>query len=127
MVYFPRRKKLLCFRLTTFGRGESSIADLLADIRLPEGISLGYRAAVPIVEIKLSGHLTQRTAMEACWQSIRQLVGDYLIFEGKSDFASEIALLLNQQGYRLQINEGYSAGLLCWTLARAQTPLCEAG
>lgn len=122
----PAPEKLLCLRLTTFGRGESFIASQLADIALPAGVTLGYRAAAPIVEVKLSGQEAQRAEMQACWQTIKTLMHDYLLFEGKSDFATEITTLLKAQQYQLQLREGFSAGLLCWTLSSAQAPLRSA-
>lgn len=124
--YFPMPEKLACLRLTTFGRGESFIAALLADISPPTGVTLGYRAAAPIVEIKLSGYQTQLTAMQACWQVIQARVKDFVLFEGKAGFAAEIATLLRQHDYRLQLHEGFSAGLLNWTLAHGDAALCGA-
>ena len=124
--YFPSPEKLSCLRLTTFGRGESFIAALLTDITLPDGVTLGYRAAAPIVEIKLSGYQTQQGAMEACWQVIKHRVADFTLFEGKGGFAAEVAALLSQQEYRLQLHEGFTAGLLNWTLANGGVRLSGA-
>ncbi|SER08387.1 molybdenum cofactor synthesis domain-containing protein/competence/damage-inducible protein CinA N-terminal domain-containing protein [Rosenbergiella nectarea] len=121
--YFPLPEKLSCLRLTTFGRGESFIAALLADISLPAEATLGYRAAAPIVEIKLSGYQTQLADMEACWQVIKARVSDFTLFEGKGSFAAEIATWLSEHHYRLQLNEGFSAGLLNWTLANGGVAL----
>ncbi|MBT0724041.1 CinA family nicotinamide mononucleotide deamidase-related protein [Rosenbergiella sp. S61] len=123
--YFPTPDKLLCLRLTTFGRGESFIAAQLADISLPVGVTLGYRAAAPIVEIKLSGYQTQHAEMEACWQVIKARVNDFLLFEGKGGVAAGIASLLTEQHYSLQLCEGITAGLLNWTLANGQVSLCD--
>ncbi|MBT0730996.1 CinA family nicotinamide mononucleotide deamidase-related protein [Rosenbergiella nectarea] len=122
--YFPLPEKLSCLRLTTFGRGESFIAALLADISLPAEVTLGYRAAAPIVEIKLSGYQTRLADMEACWQVIKTRVSDFMLFEGKGSFAVEIATLLSKHHYRLQLNEGFSVGLLNWTLANGGVALC---
>ncbi|WP_241608718.1 CinA family nicotinamide mononucleotide deamidase-related protein [Rosenbergiella australiborealis] len=123
---FPTPQQLLCLRLTTFGRGESFIAAQLAQIMLPDGVNLGYRAASPIVEVKLSGSEAQRASMLACWQKVKTLLNDYLLFEGKDNFAKSVAELLIAQHYRLQLCEGFSAGLLYWTLADVQAPLSDA-
>ncbi len=45
----------LCLRLTTFGRSESDLADQLDSLPLPEGVVLGYRSSMPIIELKLIG------------------------------------------------------------------------
>jgi len=124
--YFPTPKKLSCLRLTTFGRGESAIAAMLDDIILPANTTLGYRAAAPIVEIKLSGNQSQHTEMEVCWQEIKSRVKDFILFEGKGGFAAEIATLMGLQHYKLQLSEGISAGLLNWTLAKGGVPLLGA-
>ncbi|WKX25515.1 CinA family nicotinamide mononucleotide deamidase-related protein [Tatumella ptyseos] len=124
--YFPTPRKLTCLRLTTFGRGESAIAAMLNDITLPANTTLGYRAAAPIVEIKLSGNQRQQVEMENCWQEIKLRVKDFVLFEGKGGFAAEIATLMGPHYYPLQLSEGISAGLLNWTLAKGGVPLIGA-
>lgn len=126
LYYFPTPKKLTCLRLTTFGRGESSVATMLNDITLPANTTLGYRAAAPIVEIKLSGNQSQQAEMENCWQEIKSRVKDFVLFEGKGGFAAEIATLMGPQHYPLRLSEGVSAGLLNWTLAKGGVPLIGA-
>lgn len=120
---FPQPEPHLCLRLTTFGRGESDIAQQLSEIHCPEGIVIGYRAASPIVEVKLSGLEHNRTEMSQIWQQIKDILRVNILFEGEEGFASEVAQLLKQQGYLLSVDEGFTAGYLYWTLASAQTPL----
>lgn len=72
----------ICLRLTTFGRGESDIAAELEPLSLPEGVVMGYRSSMPIIEIKLTGPASQRVAMEQVWQQVRLQLAECTIFEG---------------------------------------------
>jgi len=113
----------VCLRLTTFGRGESDIAAELESLPLPEGVVMGYRSSMPIIEIKLTGPASQRVAMEQAWQQVRLLLAECTIFEGTEGLPSLLARELTQRGSALAISEQYTAGLLYWQLAAASVPL----
>lgn len=57
----------LCLRMTTFGHGESDLANELDGLSLPEDVVLGYRSSMPIIELKLTGPAHEREAMEQVW------------------------------------------------------------
>jgi len=116
----------LCLRLTTFGRGESDIAAELEPLALPEGVVMGYRSSMPIIEIKLTGPASQRVAMEQVWQQVRLLLAECTIFEGTEGLPALLARELNDRGFRLALSEQYTAGLLHWQLAAAAVPLSAA-
>ena len=116
----------LCLRLTTFGRGESDIAAELEPLALPEGVVMGYRSSMPIIEIKLTGPASQRVAMEQVWQQVRLLLADCTIFEGTEGLPALLARELKDHGFRLALSEQYTAGLLHWQLAAAEVPLSAA-
>ena len=116
----------VCLRLTTFGRGESDIAAELESLPLPEGVVMGYRSSMPIIEIKLTGPASQRVAMEQAWQQVRLLLAECTIFEGTEGLPALLARELTQRGSALAISEQYTAGLLYWQLAAASVPLCGA-
>lgn len=116
----------LCLRLTTFGRGESDIAAELELLALPEGVVMGYRSSMPIIEIKLTGPASQRVAMEQVWQQVRLLLAECTIFEGTEGLPALLARELNDRGFRLALSEQYTAGLLHWQLAAAAVPLSAA-
>lgn len=113
----------VCLRLTTFGRGESELAEEFDHLPLPEGVSLGYRAAMPIVEIKLTGPASERQQMESCWQLIRQKLADWTLFEGTEGLPALLARELMGRDLRLAVSEVFTAGLLHWSLAAADVPL----
>ncbi|HAB72999.1 MULTISPECIES: nicotinamide mononucleotide deamidase-related protein YfaY [Pantoea] len=116
----------LCLRLTTFGRGESDIAAELEPLALPEGVVMGYRSSMPIIEIKLTGPASQRVAMEQVWQQVRLLLAECTIFEGTEGLPTLLARELKDRGFRLALSEQYTAGLLHWQLAAAEVPLSAA-
>ncbi len=113
----------VCLRLTTFGRGESDIAAELEPLALPEGVLMGYRSSMPIIEIKLTGPASQRVAMEQVWQQVRLLLAECTIFEGTEGLPALLARELEQRGEQLAVSEQYTAGLLYWQLAAASVPL----
>ncbi|WP_312119685.1 nicotinamide mononucleotide deamidase-related protein YfaY [Pantoea vagans] len=113
----------VCLRLTTFGRGESDIAAELEPLALPEGVVMGYRSSMPIIEIKLTGPASQRVAMELVWQQVRLLLAECTIFEGTEGLPVLLARELEQRGEQLAVSEQYTAGLLYWQLAAASVPL----
>ncbi len=120
---FPKRQHQICLRLTTFGRGESDIASQLADLECPPGVTLGYRAAVPIVEVKLSGAAQAEAAMLALWQEIKQRLASSLLVEGEQGIAAVIADKMRQRNLTLTTAEGFTAGYLYWQLSSAQAML----
>ena len=113
----------VCLRLTTFGRGESDIAAELESLPLPEGVVMGYRSSMPIIEIKLTGPASQRVAMAQAWQQVRLLLAECTIFEGTEGLPALLARELTQRGAALAVSEQYTAGLLYWQLAAASVPL----
>ena len=113
----------ICLRLTTFGRGESDIAAELEPLALPEGVVMGYRSSMPIIEIKLTGPASQRVAMEQVWQQVRLLLAECTIFEGTEGLPALLERELTQRGEQLAVSEQYTAGLLYWQLAAASVPL----
>ena len=58
----------LCLRMTTFGRGESDLAAEIEQLALPEDVVVGYRAAMPVLELKLNGPATKQAEMAQIWQ-----------------------------------------------------------
>ena len=113
----------LCLRLTTFGRGESDIAAELEPLVLPEGVVMGYRSSMPIIEIKLTGPASARVAMEQVWQQVKLLLAECTIFEGTEGLPALLARELQQRKFYLATSEQYTAGFLHWQLAAADVPL----
>lgn len=113
----------VCLRLTTFGRGESDLAQSLDPLVLPDDVVMGYRSSMPIIELKLTGPATQRVAMEAIWPEVRRVAGDSLIFEGTEGLPAQIARRLQEQSQTLSVSEQFTGGLLALQLGRESAPL----
>lgn len=116
---YPSIEMPLCLRMTTFGRSESDLAQQLDPLPLPEGVVLGYRSSMPIIELKLTGPSAQRTGMQQAWQKIRDVVGESLIFEGTEGLLAQLAMRLQEQHLTLALSEQFTAGMLCWQLTNA--------
>ncbi|CNE13891.1 nicotinamide mononucleotide deamidase-related protein YfaY [Yersinia nurmii] len=120
---YPQTAPPLCLRMTTFGRSESDLAMELDPLPLPEGVVLGYRSSAPIIELKLTGPASQRSAMEDVWQQVRQVAGESLIYEGTEGLPTLIAGQLNQRGLTLALSEQFTGGLINLQLQSVQAPL----
>lgn len=113
----------LCLRLTTFGTSESDLAAELDGMLLPPDVVLGYRSSSPIIELKLTGPVAQRAAMEQAWERVRQVAGDNTLFEGTLGLPAVLTQRLNQQGLKLALSEQFSAGLINLQLQSEGAPL----
>ncbi|WLS80186.1 nicotinamide mononucleotide deamidase-related protein YfaY [Erwinia pyri] len=113
----------VCLRLTTFGRGESDLAAEIEPLPLPEGVVMGYRASMPIIELKLNGPASKLVEMEQFWQRVREIAGESTIFEGMEGLPTQLARRLGEKRYTLAVSEQFTAGLVQWQLASAQAPL----
>ena len=113
----------VCLRMTTFGRGESDLASDIEPLPLPEGVVMGYRASMPIIELKLNGPESKRSEMEQFWQQVREIAGDSVIFEGFETLPEQLARRLKEHKLTLAISEQFSAGLLQWQLISAGAAL----
>ncbi|MBJ3814377.1 nicotinamide mononucleotide deamidase-related protein YfaY [Shimwellia pseudoproteus] len=113
----------VCLRLTTFGQSESDLAQLLDPLPLPEGVVMGYRSSMPIIELKLTGPAALRHEMDALWPRVREAAGDSLIFEGTAGLPARVAGLMAQQEVTLSVAEQFTGGLLSLQLNRAGVAL----
>lgn len=114
-----------CLRMTTLGRSESDLAQALQSVALPPQMTLGYRSAMPIIEIKLTGPVEDPQAVNVCWQAVRECVGESWLYDGTEAPETAIAALLRQQQRTLRLVEHFSAGGLFQTLQRAGAPLTD--
>lgn len=113
----------VCLRLSTFGRGESDLAEEIEPLPIPEGVVMGYRASMPIIELKLNGPASKLPEMEVFWQQVREIAGESMIFEGFEGLPAQLSRRLKEQGYTLAISEQFTAGLLQWQMASVDAPL----
>jgi competence/damage-inducible protein CinA-like protein len=113
----------LCLRLTTFGRSESDLAQNLAHLSLPEGVVMGYRSSMPIIELKLTGPAEHTDAMNALWTEVKRVAGESIIFEGTRGLPVLLAETLRERQLSLTLSEQFTGGLVALQLSRAGAPL----
>lgn len=105
-------------RLQVFGLGESNLQKLI-DEHLPNWpteIELGFRAGMPLLEVKLTIKCSKGLALKPLWQEkLTNVLGDHLIAEiqGKPKSLAE-HLLVNLQQHSLKITtaESCTGGLI---------------
>lgn len=131
-LQFPGIERKLCYSLTTMGRTESDLAtELETKLVIPTDLIIGYRASIPIIEIKLTGPSHQKNQMDKLWKQIKSIVADNLLYEGgmtkKSEFelAKMVSKLLNEKGLSIIVIEQQSAGMIGYQLFESNAPIVK--
>lgn len=105
-------------RLQVFGLGESSLQKIINEQlpQWPTAIDLGFRAGVPLLEVKLTTKTNEGLALKSIWQKkLTDVLGDHLIAEIQAKPKSIAEHLLNQlQQHNLKITtaESCTGGLI---------------
>lgn len=77
-------------RFFTYGVSESKIGQTLAAHRFPDSIMIGYRAAYPLLEIKVISHQASAEEIEAAESIVRVELAPYLILEDDFDLSGRL-------------------------------------
>ncbi|ABV38884.1 competence/damage-inducible protein CinA [Shewanella sediminis HAW-EB3] len=100
-------------KLLTLGRGESSLADELDVIQLPEGVTLGYRSYMPYIEIKLFARgqsaIDSLPDIEA---QVKKVLGNGIVAENITTLDQEIHERLINSGLSLSVAESCTGGMI---------------
>lgn len=100
-------------KFQTLGYGESTLADRIATLPLPAGITLGYRPSPPHVEIKVFARGNAAiAAMDGYLPRLREILGDAVISERFPTLAEEVHTLLCEKGHTLAVAESCTGGML---------------
>ncbi len=108
-------------RLQTFGIGESSAQQLIADRMTiwPEDVELGFRAGAPQMEVKLTiKSAAAAAAQQLCKARLLKLLGHHVIGEGEVVLAERVLQLLRERGATLTTAESCTGGLIASMLTR---------
>jgi competence/damage-inducible protein CinA-like protein len=97
-------------RFYTFGISESALSDLLDAAPWPTGIELGYRSAMPLIELKLIGHSASAADMDSAESRLLNRIRPWLVGSGEAEPAQQILALLKDRP--LTLLEGESGGAL---------------
>lgn len=101
-------------RLRTFGLPESTVNDRLSGIEAEHGVTVGYRAHFPEIEVKLLARAATddeaaRRARSAA-DATRARLGDVVFGEGDVELTEVIGALLAERGWRLGVAESCTGG-----------------
>jgi competence/damage-inducible protein CinA-like protein len=102
-------------RLQTFGLGESSAQQIIADniSDWPREVELGFRAGAPQMEIKLSINRSEDLAAQnRCRAQLEALFGDHIIGDNDTRLAGRVLELLRSQDKTLTTAESCTGGLI---------------
>jgi nicotinamide-nucleotide amidase len=104
-------------RLSTFGLPESEVNDRLAGIEASHGVTIGYRAKLPEIEVKVLARTENdevaRTRAESAALEVRKRLGDDVIFaEGGVRLPEAVGALLFERGLTLAAAESCTGGMV---------------
>jgi nicotinamide-nucleotide amidase len=103
-------------RLLTFGLAESAVNDKLAGIEATYGVTIGYRAHFPEIEVKVLARAAskadaEKTARRAA-EEVRLRLGDVIFGEGDASFTGTIGDLLRSRSLTIGTAESCTGGLV---------------
>lgn len=100
-------------KFQTIGYGESMLADRIATLPVPAGVTLGYRPSMPHVEIKVFARGSAAlAAMDDYLPQLRALLGDAVVSERFPTLAEEVHTLLRDRRQGLALAESCTGGML---------------
>lgn len=110
---FPLDTATRLHKFQTIGYGESTLADMIAALPVPPGITLGYRPSPPHVEIKVFARGAGAiAAMETYLPQVRSALGDAVVTERFPTLAEEVHTLLVEKRHTLALAESCTGGML---------------
>jgi nicotinamide-nucleotide amidase len=103
--------------LRTFGLPESEVNDRLSGIEAEFDVTIGYRATMPEIEVKVLARAETvngaRTRAELGAAKVRERLGEQVVFgEGKVRFPEAVCRLLESSGLSLALAESCTGGLV---------------
>jgi nicotinamide-nucleotide amidase len=111
----PQHLQTKVKKIHVFGLGESTIQRLINENlpAWPSDIELGFRAAIPMIEIKLTSRSTVAEKKIPHWVSkLQQLLGDHIVGEGNITLNQVVVNLLAQHKKLFTCAESCTGGLI---------------
>jgi nicotinamide-nucleotide amidase len=103
--------------LRTFGLPESQLGERLAGIEASyPGVTIGYRASFPEIEVKVLGRArdarSAETLAERATEEVKRRIGDVVFGDGEDTFAGAVGRTLRDRGLTLSVAESCTGGLV---------------
>ncbi len=98
-----------------FGLGESTIQQLIQQHypQWPKEIELGFRASMPIVEVKLTSNTHLEDSIIQQWQhNVCELLGDHVISQHNESLPQVVLNILSSQQKKITFAESCTGGLI---------------
>lgn len=119
-------------RFRVFGYGESKLQELITKSYpdWPEQLELGFRASMPLLELKLKVDHQEDHALLHDWQAnIKALVGAHIVTDDKRSLAKVVVDLLTQQHKTITFAESCTGGKIAslLTAVSGASSVFEAG
>jgi nicotinamide-nucleotide amidase len=109
-------------RFRTFGLPESVVGERLAGVEAAyPGVTLGYRAHFPEIEVKVLARATESSARDLAERAaaeVRTRLSDVIYGNGDDTFAGVVGRALRTRGWTLAIAESCTGGLVGHMLTR---------
>lgn len=117
-VLFPISNNFNMARMQTFGLGESTLQALIDDKlpNWPKEVTIGFRAAMPLLEVKLSVQCAKGNSILTDWKNkLSLLMGDHVLSSDKSNnitIADYLVPLLIKNKQKITVAESCTGGLI---------------
>jgi len=128
----PSELKTQVSRMQVFGLGESTIQKMINEAysQWPTEIELGFRAAMPLIEVKLTSRSAQANELSLDWQNkIKKLLGDHVIGDNNAKINKTVIELLDKKQQSITLAESCTGGLIASQLTQVSgaSKVFEAG
>lgn len=130
--HFPQAGKPKRHRLRIFGMGESGLQKRIAEAypECPSELEIGYRASLPMLELKLKVEQSAHYDLLEDWYAkMYALLGDHIVTEDQRSMANVVMDLLIKQNKRITCAESCTGGLIASSITEisGSSAVFEAG
>lgn len=118
---FPCNRQPRRIRMRVFGYGESGLQQLLSEAfpDWPESIDIGFRASMPMLELKLQIADASDSSLLDCWaEKVRELLGPHLVTEDQRDLAKVLGDVLQEKSLQFTCAESCTGGMVASQMTR---------